>query len=140
MRQQYVFNISYIATQFFKDILGDESEYDEIEIDENYEIFIRHYGNREKISLLSGGEQVAACLAIRIAIAHILGKQDLLLIDEPTVHLDDERRNELVDLLGNQRLVAQTIVVTHDDEFKNHADRLLRVNKKDGASTIEITA
>ena len=73
---------------------------------------------------LSGGE------AQRVAIARALAVDPrLLLMDEPTAALDQDRRAELGALLRN--LVGQgrtLLVVTHDDDFaRTFATRVLRL-------------
>lgn len=76
---------------------------------------------------LSGGQQQ------RVAIARALVKKPaVLLADEPTGNLDEQTRDEIMDLLESQ--VADNnitlIVVTHDSEVAARATRRLHI--KDG--------
>ena len=76
---------------------------------------------------LSGGQQQ------RVAIARALVKEPrVLLADEPTGNLDEQTRDEIMDLLeGLWRNRGLTlIVVTHDSEVAKRAPRRLRI--KDG--------
>jgi ABC-type polar amino acid transport system ATPase subunit len=81
---------------------------------------------------LSGGE------AQRVAIARALAvNPKVLLMDEPTAALDQERRAELGALVRDLVERGRTLlVVTHDEEFaRNYATRVLRlVNGKIGDS------
>ncbi|HSD04349.1 MAG TPA: SMC family ATPase, partial [Nitrosopumilaceae archaeon] len=76
---------------------------------------------------LSGGEKVSVALALRLGMAHILGASNLnfIILDEPTTHLDEERRKSLVSVLSqafeaNLNSISQFLIITHDSEiFEN---------------------
>jgi len=73
---------------------------------------------------LSGGQQQ------RVAIARALVKEpDVLLADEPTGNLDEETRDEIMDLLeGLWRDRGLTlVVVTHDSAVAKRAERRLHI-------------
>ena len=75
-------------------------------------------------SELSGGQQQ------RVAIARALVKEpDVLLADEPTGALDEETRDEILDILeGLRRDRGLTlIVVTHDSAVARRAERRLHI-------------
>ncbi len=76
---------------------------------------------------LSGGEQVVVALSLRLGMAQLLGASNLnfMILDEPTAHLDEERRKSLVNVLAqlsdishrNLRTPLQFIIITHDSEI-----------------------
>jgi exonuclease SbcC len=80
-----------------------------------------------ELDSLSGGEKVSIALALRLGMAHILGSSNLnfIILDEPTTHLDEERRKSLVEILSNAfeanlAAISQFIIITHDSEiFEN---------------------
>jgi iron complex transport system ATP-binding protein len=76
---------------------------------------------------LSGGEWQRA----RIARA-IVARPPLLLLDEPTAHLDPGRRGELLELLRSLDDLA-VVVATHDLDWAAGCDRVLLL---DGASAL----
>lgn len=86
------------------------------------------YGKRGSIDILSmsGGEKVALGLALRFGIAYVMGgyKLDFIILDEPTVYLDEEKRGTMVELIlalaDNSSL--QMIVITHDSEIFESAN------------------
>lgn len=74
---------------------------------------------------LSGGE------AQRVAIARALAvNPPLLLMDEPTASLDNDRRTELRDLLRGLCREGRTLIIaTHDEDFaRGCANRILRMS------------
>jgi putative ABC transport system ATP-binding protein len=73
---------------------------------------------------LSGGEQQ------RVALARALVNQPfIVLADEPTGNLDSQTSKEIMELLRamNQASQQTFIVVTHDAEVSQHADRVLHI-------------
>lgn len=73
---------------------------------------------------LSGGEKVAVALALRLALAQMLSsnKLDFVVLDEPTIHLDEERRKSLVRIISDSFKeglgpLSQIIIITHDAEI-----------------------
>ncbi|RUM58298.1 MAG: hypothetical protein DSY60_01935, partial [Persephonella sp.] len=54
-------------------------------------------------------------------------KSSFLILDEPTIHLDEQRKNELVNLLiklKNDGFIKQLIIVSHDTEIEDTADTI----------------
>ncbi len=67
----------------------------------------------------------------------IRGRIPLLILDEPTPFLDEERRRKLVDITTNYlRKIPQVIIVSHDDELKDAADRVIFVDYQGGVSRV----
>jgi len=74
---------------------------------------------------LSGGEQISIALALRLGMSHLLGASNLnfMILDEPTAHLDSERRKSLVNVLSQLTNLKeddssmQFIIITHDAEI-----------------------
>ncbi len=75
---------------------------------------------------LSGGEQVSIALALRLGMTQLLGSSNLnfIILDEPTMFLDEERRKSLVkviselsDITNSLNSTLQFIIITHDSEI-----------------------
>jgi len=105
--------------------------------EEAREVAITCYGRQGEIDMdsLSGGEKVAVALALRLSIAYMMGsnKLDFIILDEPTAHLDEERRRGLVRILSDAFRegvgpLTQLIIITHDSEiFENsEVDQIFR--------------
>ena len=74
---------------------------------------------------LSGGEKVALGIAFRLAAINNLG---LVVLDEPTAGLDEDRLDAVIDVLGELANVArdndqQIILVTHDPRLDRVLDK-----------------
>jgi len=97
--------------------------------DKARDIGITCYSGNSALDLesLSGGERVSVALALRLGMAHLMGTSNLsfIILDEPTTHLDQERRKSLVNVLSqafesNTDAISQFIIITHDSEiFEN---------------------
>ena len=75
---------------------------------------------------LSGGEQVAAALACRMAVARFQADLGWIVLDEPTIHLDANARFGLAESLERLNL-AQVVVVSHDDSFQAVASNVIQI-------------
>ncbi len=89
---------------------------------------------------LSGGERTSLALAFRLALTQVvrsLGdlRLETILLDEPTDGFSPEqvvRMGELLDELA----LPQVIVVSHESELAAIADRVVRIAKHDGRSSV----
>ena len=91
------------------------------------DISISCYSKNESLELesLSGGEKVSVALALRLGMANLLGASNLniMILDEPTTHLDADRKKSLVGVLSqlseisNSETPMQFLIITHDAEI-----------------------
>ncbi len=91
------------------------------------DVSITCYSKNEVLELesLSGGEKVSVALALRLGMASLLGASNLnlMILDEPTTHLDAERKKSLVGVLSqlsnisNSETPMQFLIITHDAEI-----------------------
>lgn len=112
-----------------------------ISIDRNFEIIVRtNGGSLLGINSLSGGERTMLAIAFRIALAKILlGRlPGVMILDEPTQNLDAENKARLFDIIkAIAGVMRQVIIVTHDEEIIQRADRVIRVYNENGVSRVE---
>jgi len=71
---------------------------------------------------LSGGQQQRLCIARTIAIM-----PKVILMDEPASALDPQSTARIEDLIGELRDSYTIVIVTHNNELANMADRKLRI-------------
>ena len=138
LRQRLTPHISELATRYVERFNLDVTS---IIIDENLDVNVVRGGEVTPLSLLSGGEKVAIAIALRLAIAKALaGMLSTIIMDEPTIHLDEERRRELVEVVKSffreGTVVPQMVIITHDRELEEVADTLYQVEKVNGVSKI----
>jgi DNA repair protein SbcC/Rad50 len=91
------------------------------------DVSIACYSKTEVLELesLSGGEKVSVALALRLGMASLLGASNLnlMILDEPTTHLDADRKKSLVRVLSqlseisNSQAPMQFLIITHDAEI-----------------------
>ncbi len=81
--------------------------------------------SRHRVDQLSGGEQQRLALLAAMATGRAL-----LVADEPTAHLDDERAGQVLDRLRRtaEREGTTVVYTTHDPRITEQADRLLHLD------------
>ncbi len=116
--------------------------YSDLILDNEYNISIFGPEGEVNLGMVSGGEKIAIALALRLGITQAMSKGNIetILLDEPTIHLDSFRRQELISVLRSMSVIPQMLIVTHDTELENAADTLIRVKKEDGISKVEINS
>ncbi len=140
LRQRIAPLISEFAREYVERFNLDITD---ISVDENFDISIIKEGGEISIKSISGGEKVAVAIALRLAIAKALaGKISTIVMDEPTTHLDEERRRELVEIMKSffreGSAIPQMIVITHHRELEDVADTVYRIEKVNGVSKVVI--
>lgn len=113
-------------------------DYSSLTITDDYDIVISGAAGDSDVSMISGGERIAVALAFRLGIAQavIANKIETIMLDEPTVFLDEYRKQEFIQVIQNISLVPQLIIITHDAELVNAASSIINVEKQDGISVV----
>jgi exonuclease SbcC len=125
--ESYLYNISIEANQLFREITGEAGR--ALRWSRDYEIMLEEEGHERSFPNLSGGEQMAAALAIRLALLKQLSDIRLAFFDEPTVNMDAERRERLAQQIGQVRHFDQLFVISHDDTFEENVDHIIHVKR-----------
>ncbi len=127
-------HISVEANRIFGDIMGDRSS--QLSWEQDYEIILRRDGRERSFAQLSGGEQMSAALAVRLALLRSLTRLDIAFFDEPTQNMDGERRSNLADQIRRVRGFDQLIVISHDDTFEQGLDDVIHLEKHNGETQL----
>lgn len=106
---------------------------------EDYDIVLTSQGRARTFQQLSGGEQMAAALAVRLALLREVSTVDIAFFDEPTANLDRDRRANLAAQVLNVKGFAQLFVISHDDTFEQDTDFVVRIEKVEGESRVVAT-
>ncbi|NJM56597.1 MAG: AAA family ATPase [Synechococcales cyanobacterium RU_4_20] len=99
---------------------------------QDYEIQIQEGSVWRSFKTLSGGEQMAAALAVRLALLKVLADLDIAFFDEPTTNMDKPRREQLAEALSQLKAFSQLFVISHDDTFETITDSVIRVERQPG--------
>lgn len=97
---------------------------------EDYEIRVQESGRWRSFKTLSGGEQMCAALAVRLALLRVIGQCPIAFFDEPTTNMDLQRRRQLADAIGNLQSFRQLFVISHDDTFEHLTENIVRVERQ----------
>ena len=136
MRKRAVPVIENHIREFFREF---NFEYSDISLDENYDITLYGPAGECTTEMMSGGEKIAAALALRLGIARTLAgsSAETVMLDEPTIFLDEQRRQDLIEVLKKMTVIPQMIVVTHDTAMEDAADQITVIKKAKGTSFSE---
>lgn len=129
--RNYVFHVSTEANQMFREITGNAER--TLKWAEDYGIMLEEGGYDRPFISLSGGEQMSAALAVRLALLKQLSDVRIAFFDEPTTNLDIERRERLaeeVSRITERQTFDQLFVISHDDTFENYVDHIVEVGKE----------
>lgn len=126
--------ISLQAARLYADIMTDHSA--RLRWTEEYGIELVSSGRERTFSQLSGGEQMAAALAVRLALLKEISEINVAFFDEPTANLDDRRRDNLARQILDVKGFSQLFVISHDDTFEQDTDNVVRVMKEEGTSQV----
>jgi len=123
-------DISAEANRIFGEIMGDRTA--QLSWQNDYEIVLRRQSTNRTFAQLSGGEQMSAALAIRLALLKKLSTLNLAFFDEPTQNMDEMRRMNLAEQIRRVRGFDQLLVISHDDTFEQGLDSIVRLSKEHG--------
>lgn len=100
-------------------------------------------GKQISVGSLSGGELRALSLCVDFALLEVLSSRfgislNPIILDEPFDGLDSAGREIVITLLGSLAQEHQILVVDHASESKVLFSKVIRVEKKNGISSIDI--
>ena len=75
-------------------------------------------GTDRSLMLLSGSEKMFLYLCFKVALAKVLGNPGFFVFDDPTLHLDDERKALMVDFICEVAEEHQVIVTSYDEDVR----------------------
>jgi len=120
-----------------------ENRYQDLELDEDYEIFIYDQGERFPINRFSGGETDLANLCLRIAISLLISQSSqagfsFIILDEIFGSQDALRKENILNALARlKNRFRQIFLITHIDDIKDSVENLVYVTEnEDGTSEL----
>ena len=130
--RNYVYHVSLEANQMFREISGNAER--TLRWTEDYGILLEEAGHERPFVNLSGGEQMAAALSVRLALLKQLSDVRLAFFDEPTTNMDLQRREKLAEEISRiteKQVFDQLFVISHDDTFESYVDNVVSVRAED---------
>ncbi len=127
--EAYLHSVSIEANQLYREITG---RYDvTLKWSNDYEITLEERGFSRPFTNLSGGEQMAAALSVRLALLKEFSDNlSLAFFDEPTTNMDEDRRRNLAQQIGRVTGFRQLFVISHDDSFENFTDQVITLGER----------
>jgi exonuclease SbcC len=120
-----------------------ENRYEDLELDEDYEIYIYDRGERFPMNRFSGGETDLANLCLRIAISLLICESSqvrfsFIILDEIFGSQDLLRKENILNALAKlKNRFAQIFLITHIDDIKDSVENLVYVaENEDGTSDL----
>lgn len=127
--ERYVQRISQEADRLFRELLNRLNV--SLIWTRDYEILVQEGGHTRRFINLSGGEQMCAALAVRLALLKVLADIDIAFFDEPTTNMDRPRREQLAEAIANIKTFRQLFVISHDDTFEKVTENVIFVQRED---------
>lgn len=124
----YLTRISHEADRLFRELLNRPNV--ALEWTESYEILVKEAQHTHRFINLSGGEQMCAALAVRLALLRVLADIDVAFFDEPTTNMDRQRRESLAGAIANISTFQQLFVISHDDTFEQITENVIFLNRE----------
>lgn len=125
--ERYVQSISRSADRLFRELLNRQDV--ALVWTQEYEIMVQEGAHWRRFTSLSGGEQMCAALAVRLALLKTLADIDVAFFDEPTTNMDQPRREQLAEAIANIKTFRQLFVISHDDTFEKATGNIVLVER-----------
>lgn len=126
--ERYVQSISWEADRLLRELLNRPNV--ALEWTRDYEIIVQEGAHARRLINLSGGEQMCAALAVRLALLRVLADVDIAFFDEPTTNMDRPRRESLAEAIANIKSFRQLFVISHDDTFEKVTENVILVQRE----------
>jgi exonuclease SbcC len=127
--ERYVQSISREADRLFRELLNRPNV--ALSWTKDYDIVVQEGTYNRRFINLSGGEQMCAALAVRLALLKVLADIDVAFFDEPTTNMDKPRRQRLAEAIANIKSFRQVFVISHDDTFEQMTENIILVEREE---------
>ncbi|KXK02130.1 MAG: putative DNA double-strand break repair Rad50 ATPase [Acidobacteria bacterium OLB17] len=121
--RNYVRHVAVEANGLFREITGNVER--TLKWNDDYSVSVEEDTYERPFVSLSGGEQMSAALAVRLALLKQLTEIRIAFFDEPTTNMDEIRRENLASAIRSVTNFDQLFVISHDDTFDNYVDNVI---------------
>jgi exonuclease SbcC len=133
--------LSAYAKELFIELT--DGRYEDLELNDEYEIFIYDQGEKFSIDRFSGGEKDLANLCLRLAISLLISESSgvefsFIILDEIFGSQDASRKENILKGLAKlKNRFRQIFLITHIDDIKDSVENLITVlENEDGTSQL----
>jgi len=133
--------LSVYAKELFIELT--DGRYEDLELNDEYEIYIFDQGEKFSIERFSGGEKDLANLCLRLAISLLISESSgvefsFIILDEIFGSQDDSRKENILKGLAKlKNRFRQIFLITHINDIKDSVENLITVlENEDGTSQI----
>jgi exonuclease SbcC len=118
-----------------------ENKYQDMELDENYDIYISEQGEKFPLERFSGGEKDLANLCLRLAISFMISESSavgfsFIILDEIFGSQDISRKENIMNLLAKLKgRFRQIFLITHIEDVKDSVENLLYVVENENGTS-----
>ncbi len=126
--ERYVLTVSREADRLFRELMNRPNV--SLQWTRDYELMVQEGAHPRRFINLSGGEQMCAALAVRLALLRTLADIDVAFFDEPTTNMDRPRRESLAEAIANIKTFRQIFVISHDDTFEKVTENVILVERE----------
>lgn len=132
-RQQVVSSIAPELSEYATELISEMTNGDfvEITLDDDFKASIVDSSGQERpVAWLSGGEESAVALALRLSVAFLIsgGNPELLWLDEPLTAQDKDRRAAILTKIRNLP-IKQILMINHAQEAQDIVDAGITLTK-----------
>jgi exonuclease SbcC len=123
--------LSDYATSLISDMTN--GDFTEIKLDEEFKAsLVDANGVERPVSWLSGGEESAVALALRLSVAFLItgGNPEVLWLDEPLTAQDKDRRSAILSMI-RKLPINQILLINHAQEAQDIVDYEVTLTKGD---------
>lgn len=133
-RQETVSSIAPELSDYATDLISDMTggDFTEIRLDDNFQAYLTDkMGEERPVGWLSGGEESAVALALRLAVAFLItgGNPNLLWLDEPLTAQDKDRRSSILSMI-RKLPIDQILIINHAQEAQDIVDAEITLTKE----------
>jgi exonuclease SbcC len=122
-----------------------QGKYSELELDEDYEIYIFDNGEKHQLKRFSGGEEDIANLSLRLGISRVIAESsgttglNMIILDEIFGSQDIHRKRNIISVLNElSNQYQQIFLITHIEEMKEHMGFVIDVFDEPGNEYSEV--
>lgn len=131
--------LSKKASELFQELT--DGKYLEMELNEDYEVFINDRGEKFSIERFSGGEKDLANLSLRLAISQLMTESSgndfgFIILDEIFGSQDYLRKSNIMRALNTlSNKFRQIFLITHVDDIKDSLEQIISVQEDESGQS-----